>query len=81
MLECWNVGMLVIESTLLLSEYSHFFVKGNVVSIPLSHFPRTHYSIIPVVHYSNCERSELSSVSKMPEIFEWSGKGAFGIQP
>ena len=28
---------------------------------PLFHFPITHYSIIPVFQYSNCERSELSS--------------------
>ena len=24
------------------------------------HLPKTHYSVIPEFHYSNCERSELS---------------------
>ena len=36
-------------------------VKRDFANKPLSHFPRTHYSIIPVFQHSNCERSELSS--------------------
>ncbi len=35
---------------------------------PLFHFPITHYSIIPVFQYSNCERSELSSISLYIDI-------------
>ena len=37
-------------------------VKKKMANKPISHFSKTHYSIIPVFHYSNCERSELSSV-------------------
>ena len=42
-----------------------FLVKRSVVNIPLLHFSRTHYSIVPVFQYSNCERSELSFPSAM----------------
>ena len=32
----------------------------------MTHFARTHYSIIPLFQHSNCERSELSSASDIP---------------
>ena len=38
----------------------NFPVKRDLANRPPSHFPRTHYSIIPVFQHSNCERSELS---------------------
>ncbi len=36
-------------------------VNLNFPNKSLPHFSKTQYSIIPVFHYSNCERSELSS--------------------
>ena len=33
-------------------------VKNSFAIRPNFHFPRTHYSGIPVFHHSNCERSE-----------------------
>ena len=35
-------------------------VKRDFANKPLSHFPRTHCSIIPLFQHSNCERSELT---------------------
>jgi hypothetical protein len=32
---------------------------GGTIS-PTLHYPRTHYSTIPLFHHSNCERSELT---------------------
>jgi hypothetical protein len=29
---------------------------------PILHYPRTHYSTIPVFHHSSCERSELTCI-------------------
>ena len=57
-MEWWNNGMLVFKGS-----YTFFNsqVKRDFANKPLSHFPRTHYSIIPLFHYSNGERSELSS--------------------
>ena len=31
----------------------HLLVKRSVVNIPLPHFSRTHYSIVPSFHHSN----------------------------
>ena len=57
-MECWNIGTLSIEGSY---TFINLPVKSHFANKPLSHFPRTHYSIIPVFQHSNCERSELSS--------------------
>ena len=62
-MEYWNDGILEgwslkIHHSLMNAFY--FPVKRDVVNIPLPHFPRTHYSIIPVFQHSNCKRSELT---------------------
>ena len=35
-------------------------LRADTHNQALYHFPITQYSIIPLFHYSNCERSELS---------------------
>ncbi len=54
----WNNGMM---------EYWNVDFKENFPNKPLPYFSRTHYSIIPVFHYSNCE-------AKFPHL------SLFGIQ-
>ena len=57
MLERWNIGFQ--------KDTSHFnFIvnpAGGGTINPTLHYPRTHYSTIPLFQHSNCERSELSS--------------------
>ena len=48
-------------------------VKRGFDSNPLSHFSRTHYSMIPLFQHSNCERSELSSASEFLQLIECTG--------
>jgi hypothetical protein len=62
-MECWNIGMLIQKRSFSSSIITNFHVKKNFASKPMSHFTKTHYSIIPVFQHSNCERSELSSSS------------------
>ncbi len=57
-MEWWNNGMLISKERY---SFINFTVKRSFVNIPISHSPKTHYSIVPVFQYSNCERSELSS--------------------
>jgi hypothetical protein len=56
MVERWNNGFQ--------KDNSHFnFIinsAGGGTINPTLHYPRTHYSIIPLFHHSNCERSELT---------------------
>jgi hypothetical protein len=56
MVEHWNIGFQ--------KDISHFNFIANPVGggtiNPTLHYPRTHYSYIPVFHHSNCERSELT---------------------
>ena len=47
-----------------------FNVKRTFANNPIYHLPKTHYSIIPFFHYSNCERSELSSSYKTRNQFD-----------
>jgi hypothetical protein len=60
MMERWNIGFQ--------KDNSHFNFIGNPASggaiNPTLHYPRTHYSTIPLFHHSNCERSELTCVSE-----------------
>ncbi len=58
MVERWNIGFQ--------KDISHFNfivnpVGGETIN-PTLHYPRTHYSTIPVFHHSNCERSELTCI-------------------
>jgi hypothetical protein len=58
MVERWNIGYH--------KDISHFYffvhpVGGGIIN-PTLHYPRTHYSTIPVFHHSNYERSKLSSI-------------------
>ena len=61
MVERWNIGFQ--------KDISHFNFIANPVGggaiNPTLHYPRTHYSTIPVFHHSNRERSELSSESSL----------------
>ena len=45
-------------------DISHFNIVANPVGggaiSPTLHYPRAHYSIIPIFHHSNRERSELT---------------------
>jgi len=59
-MEWWNIGMLVSKDISYLHDMNTFHVKWDFSNRPLSHFPRTHCSIIPLFHHSNYERSELS---------------------
>jgi hypothetical protein len=56
MVERWNIGFQ--------KDISHFNLIVNPVGggtiNPTLHYPKTHYSITPVFHHSNCERSELT---------------------
>ena len=56
MVERWNIGFQ--------KNLSPFYPIANPVGggtiNPTLHYPRTHYSNIPVFHHSNCERSELT---------------------
>jgi len=63
MVEYWSVGFKRNE------QFINFPVKRNLTNKPLPHFIKNpclptgrHYSIIPIFQYSNCERSELSSI-------------------
>ena len=56
--EYWNID---IKRKLLIYSFINFSVQKNIANKPLSHFPITHHSIIPVFQHSNYERSELSS--------------------
>jgi hypothetical protein len=51
MVERWNIGFQ--------KDISHFnfivFPVGGGTINPTLHYPRTHYSTIPVFHHSNCE--------------------------
>jgi len=68
MVECWNIGFQ--------KDISHFNfsakpVGGGAIN-PTLHYPRTHYSTIPVFHHSPPpadERSELSSIVAVVTIF------------
>ena len=52
--ERWNIGFQKDNSQF------NFIVNpaGGGTINPTLHYPRTHYSIIPLFHHSNCERSE-----------------------
>jgi hypothetical protein len=53
MVERWNIGFQKDNS------HFNFIVNptgGGTINSTL-HYPRTHYSTIPLFHYSNCERS------------------------
>jgi hypothetical protein len=56
MVERWNIGIQ--------KDISHFNIIANPASggtiNPTLHYPRTHYSNIPLFHHSNSERSELT---------------------
>ncbi len=60
-MECWNSGILVSKGIFIIYVFFNYPVEINFFNNPLFHFPKTHYSIIPVFQYSNCERSDLSS--------------------
>ncbi len=65
MVEYWNVGLNKEVAHSLASLSSGIFANPSPCPRqvhPLFHFPITHYSIIPIFQYSNCERSELSSI-------------------
>jgi hypothetical protein len=51
-MEGWDIGMLILAGTFKLTNST---VKISLASktISQSHFPRAHYSIIPVFQYSN----------------------------
>jgi len=61
MMERWNIGFQ--KDTI----HFNFIVNpaGGGTINPTLHYPRTHYSTIPLFHHSNCERSELSSNQKL----------------
>jgi hypothetical protein len=53
--------MLILKGSYSLISFMNFSVKRNSTINPMFHFTRTQYSIIPLFHQSNCERSELGS--------------------
>jgi hypothetical protein len=59
-MEWWNVGPPQADQ----KDISHFnFIVnpfGGGIINPTLHYPKTHYSTIPVFHHSNRERSELT---------------------
>jgi hypothetical protein len=56
MVERWNIGCQKDNS------HFNFIVNpaGGGTINPTLHYPKTHYSTIPLFHHSNCERSELT---------------------
>ena len=78
MMECWNIGKYFtgqdIEGNSILPDSEFFKSSVDVYSIHGLFIPSTvlffnqmehectQYSIIPLFHHSNCERSELSSL-------------------
>jgi len=72
-MEYWNGGLRLVEPTARRERLNIGFQKdisnynfianpfGGGAINPTLHYPRTHYSTIPVFHHSNRERSELSS--------------------
>jgi len=61
MVENWNVGLNKEVTHSLASLSRGILPILHLVQDKFTHFPITHYSIIPILQYSNCERSELSS--------------------
>ncbi|MBL7176224.1 MAG: hypothetical protein ISS66_10420 [Desulfobacteraceae bacterium] len=57
-----SLAGVILKGRFSLLNNSNLGVKKKMANKPISHFSRTHYSIIPVFHYSNCERSELTCV-------------------
>jgi hypothetical protein len=53
-MECWNSGMLVSKGIFFIYGFLNYSVKIHFINNPLSHLSITHYSIIPLLHYSNC---------------------------
>jgi len=53
-----NVSSMIVKKEIPNNQKSHFS-SFNIVQYKI-----TNYSIIPLFHYSNCERSELSSSRK-----------------
>ena len=45
--------MLILKGSFSFLNISNLGVKKKMANKPISHFSRTHYSIIPVFHYSN----------------------------
>jgi hypothetical protein len=82
--ERWNIGFQ--------KDMSHFIfivnpVGGGTIN-PTLHYPRTHYSTIPVFHHSNrttlrlstgCERSELTCSITEAEIQPLERSGRFNF--
>jgi len=62
MVERWNIGFQKDTS------HFNFIVNpagGRTINSTL-HYPRTHYSTIPLFHHSNYERSELTCILNSP---------------
>ena len=61
-MEWWNAGPPEADQ----KDNSHFNVivnpAGGGTINPTLHYPRTHYSTIPLFHHSICERSELACI-------------------
>jgi hypothetical protein len=49
-MEWWNIGMLVFKGSY---TFIDFPVKRDFANKPLPHFPRSHYSNIPIVSEAN----------------------------
>jgi len=66
-----SLAGLVLKGSISFLIVSNLIIKKKILNNPKSHFSSfnivqdkiTHYSIIPVFHYSNCERSELTCSS------------------
>ena len=52
-LDRWNIGMLIVRRKCFFFSIIEFNIRKNSTIKPNSHFPRTHYSIIPVFQLSN----------------------------
>jgi len=69
-MECWNSGIVASKGIFIVYGFLTNSVEINFFNNPLFHFPKTHYSIIPVFQYSNCEQSELNSLFLVSLVYD-----------
>jgi len=65
-LEYWNTGRLVSKRIL---SIFNFIFNTNFTINPKLHYPRTHYSIIPLFQHSNWGEAPNSCILKYDSIF------------
>ena len=65
MMEYWNVDFKMMLLNYLILFQDEFFNN------PRFHLPRTHYSSIPLFHYSNCSEANQLAIEEIKEVILW----------